>query len=118
MLADEGQLRMFAQNMYLLIGALICLGALAILVFLAWTGTKMGIWHLRRQRAEVRYRRQKLGGDGTPLPPTARGLCAGCQRVFDRVYHLPSGQRLCPECYGQSTDEGTKPDRDAEKVNP
>ena len=35
------------------------------------------------------------------FPPAAAGLCDRCGRVFESVYYLPSGTRLCANCFGE-----------------
>ncbi|MCP4708591.1 MAG: hypothetical protein GY869_08205 [Planctomycetes bacterium] len=56
-----------------------------------------------RERAVVRDKelseQAKYRSDGEMWPPTQRGLCESCERVFEKVYCLSSGERLCPECY-------------------
>lgn len=32
----------------------------------------------------------------------ARGMCEACQQVLEDIYYLPSGQRLCRDCYHQT----------------
>ncbi|MCK4276914.1 MAG: hypothetical protein KAX78_10400 [Phycisphaerae bacterium] len=52
-----------------------------------------------RRHAARRAYRAKFARDGRPYPPTGRGMCDSCSRSFETVYHLPSGNRLCPKCY-------------------
>jgi len=58
---------------------------------------------LRRNRAialaEKIKQQERFRPDGLPYPPCKRGMCDACVRPFEKVYYLPSGQRLCPECY-------------------
>ena len=53
----------------------------------------------RVKREKEALERAKYRSDGRALPPSHRGLCEGCEKVFEKVYNLPSGQRFCPECY-------------------
>ncbi len=53
----------------------------------------------RAAQAKEQDRREKFRPDGTAYPPFSRGLCDSCSSVFDKVYFLPSGTRLCPGCY-------------------
>lgn len=53
----------------------------------------------RAAQAKEQDRRKKFRPDGTAYPPFSRGLCDSCSSVFDKVYFLPSGTRLCPGCY-------------------
>ena len=91
----------FGANIYLLIGLLIVLAIIFILILTTWTSINVGIWQRRRKKADLEERRRKLQPDGQPYPPAGRGICSGCERGFEKVYHLPSGQRLCPDCYRQ-----------------
>ncbi len=95
----NGQLKMFGLNIYFLIGLLCVLGIGAILLVAAWTGLNITIWQARKKNAEQRERRRKYRADGSPYPPEGRGLCTACGRACEKVYHLPSGERLCPACY-------------------
>ena len=53
----------------------------------------------RRQR-----QREKYQGDGRPYPPAACGFCDRCEKACEKVYYLPSGRRLCPDCYAKTED--------------
>lgn len=57
------------------------------------------IWRLRQRRAYAQALAAKTQPNGEPYPPAGRGLCDRCGQAFDKVYHLRSGQRLCPACY-------------------
>ena len=46
------QIRMFGQNLYFLIGLLFALGVGSILAVVLWTGLRIGIFSLRRRRAQ------------------------------------------------------------------
>jgi hypothetical protein len=111
LLADEAQVRMFGLNLYLIIGAVLLLLFLGILLLVTWTALRMGTWRMRQRHAAERELRRRLGTDGRPLPPADRGLCHRCQQVHETVYHLPGGERLCPECYGEllgARDQGSQ----------
>lgn len=90
---------MFGRNIYFLIGLLLALGVIVTIIVALWTGVNIGVWHLQRKGAEKRARQRKQLPDGRLLPPATRGLCTRCGRAGDRVYQLPSGARLCPECF-------------------
>ncbi|MGD8452047.1 MAG: hypothetical protein PVJ57_09540 [Phycisphaerae bacterium] len=98
------QLRMFGMNIYLIIGALIVLGFLLVVLLVGWTGIKMWFWHMRMRRGQAEAERGRVGPGGKRLPPTGSGLCHRCGQP-GKVYHLPSGERLCPMCYGKSSKE-------------
>jgi hypothetical protein len=70
-----------------------------VLVIAAWTAIKLMIWHMRDRGDEAKHRRETFRPDGVPYPPASRGLCDRCGRSFEKVYHLPSGERLCPDDY-------------------
>jgi len=57
------------------------------------------LWEGRVRAARRQAHRDRHRADGTPYPPTGRGMCDRCQQAFEKVYHLPSGRRLCPDCY-------------------
>jgi hypothetical protein len=96
-------IKTFALNMHFLIGLLIGLAALLIFVVAVWTLLKVLVWRARHKRAEAQEAARKLRTDGLPYPPAGPGVCQRCQRAFDAVYHLPTGERLCPECYALRT---------------
>lgn len=102
-------LKTFGANIYLLIGLLICLGVLLVLILAAWTLLKIAVWQSRRKKAAEQERRQRLRPDGQPYPPAAPGLCQRCQRAGDAVYHLPSGERFCADCYARHIATGRTP---------
>lgn len=95
----------FALNMYFLIGLLIVAGVAIVLIIAFWTSIKIWIWNIRRRKADEAEHRRHFRPDGQPYPPASRGVCAGCARALDGVYHLPSGRRLCPDCYRRATAE-------------
>jgi len=92
-------LSIFAGNIALLIGLLIALAVGLFVVIAAWTSIKLIIWRTREHRAEAAHRRETLRPDGVPYPPASRGLCDRCGQTFEKVYYLPSGERLCPDDY-------------------
>jgi hypothetical protein len=96
-------IKTFGANIYMLIGLLLCIAATLVLAVVAWTFLKAAVWRARQKVAEEQERRQKLQPDGTPYPPLAPGVCQRCQRARDAVYHLPSGQRLCRDCYAAAS---------------
>lgn len=95
----------FAINLHLVIGAVLLLTVLLIAVIGIWTGIKIGLWRRDRKRAAQAEQRRKFQPDGQPYPPAGRGLCDGCGRMFDKVYHLPTGERRCPLCYERTLKE-------------
>jgi len=78
---------------------------LSILIFLAgvvvWIIGKHYVWRLRRSAARRSARRRRTRPDGRPYPPTGMGICSECEKAGLEVFHLPSGQRLCKDCYAR-----------------
>lgn len=78
---------------------------LSILIFLAglvaWIIGKHYVWRLRRSAARRSARRRKTRPDGRPYPPTGMGICSECEKAGLEVFHLPSGRRLCKDCYAR-----------------
>lgn len=89
------------RNLFLLISALIVAGVGFILIVVFWTSIKVAVWHRGKKRFEQRERERTHAPDGHRYPPAAAGLCDRCGRGFESVYYLPSGSRLCPNCYGE-----------------
>ncbi len=89
------------RNLFLLIGVLIAAGVGFILIVVFWTSIKVALWHRSKKRLEQREHERRHAPGGQPYPPTAAGLCDRCGRGFESVYYLPSGCRLCPNCYGE-----------------
>ncbi|MCK4343322.1 MAG: hypothetical protein KAY37_16530 [Phycisphaerae bacterium] len=89
----------FGQNIYLLIGLLVFLAIVIFVIIVAWTGINIGVWRAQKKNAEQQDLRRKFLPDGRPLPPTGRGVCTACCRACEKVYHLPTGERLCPMCF-------------------
>ena len=92
----------FAESMLFFLSLLMFLAVGVIGSIAAWMLVKLLTQRRRRRRAEARRSREKLGHNGEPLPPASPGLCDRCGRPFGRVYHLPSGQRLCPDDYDKA----------------
>lgn len=100
MLATARQ-QMFFINLMILV-ALLILAVVGFVVLVAsWTGLKIGIWHFRRKRADRQEQQRKQRPEDKAALPVGRGLCNRCGTVFNEVYHLPSGERICPACYQQ-----------------
>ena len=93
-----GQLENWSLNLHWLIGFLTCLGIVLILVVAAWTGVKIWLLRNRQKLAQRQRREQTHWPDGRPRPPMGEGICDACQTACN-VYYLPTGRRLCPECY-------------------
>jgi hypothetical protein len=89
----------FALNIFVLIGLLIALAAGVILLIAALIGLKLWIWHVAKRRSDARYQRERFRSDGELFPPAGRGLCDRCGEAYEKVYYLPSGERLCPDDY-------------------
>ena len=89
----------FAQNLHLIIGALILLFVLFVLLFSLWTGLSAWWWHIQRRRAYEAWIKTSRRADGTPYPPFIEGVCAQCGRGDRKIYFTDTGEELCPVCY-------------------
>lgn len=97
MLAQD--VRMWAQNIYWLIGLLI-FGGFALAVVLAlYIGIRMYLFNAGQKKSLEEYHRQTRRADGRMYPPSAVGKCDACGRICKKVYFVRSGELLCPECY-------------------
>ncbi|MFQ5411780.1 MAG: hypothetical protein ACE5EC_05765 [Phycisphaerae bacterium] len=99
------QLEMFAFNIRLLIGLLVCAALGFGLLIFSWTGLRAVLFNRKLKRAEKDLASRHHDAGGAPTPPTAPGVCQHCDRACDAVYHLPAGVRLCPACY-QNRENG------------
>lgn len=99
MLVATARLRMFGFNIWLIVGALLLLIVGLVLLVAGWTGVNIFFWRRGRRIADERMRADRVQSDGTPYPPFSRGICRECGRLVPKVYHLPDGQRLCPDHY-------------------
>ncbi|MDY7009374.1 MAG: hypothetical protein SVV80_01295 [Planctomycetota bacterium] len=67
---------------------------ISVIVILKWQ-----IWRMSKRRAERLAHMTRFRPDGLPYPPSGRGMCDVCEKAHEKVYHLPSGRRLCADCY-------------------
>jgi hypothetical protein len=110
MILGEIDYFMFGANIWLLVGILL-LGVVAIGVLIAaWTGVNIIVWKLRTRKAQTDYRRERFRPDGTPYPPSARGICERCKTVYPRVYYVESVGRLCPEHFEEWDRRRSRPE--------
>jgi hypothetical protein len=75
------------------------------------------LWQNRKRRAYRQAMKEKYRPDGQPYPPTGRAMCDACQKPYEKVYHLPSGQRLCTDCY-ESLETTTAEKDDCTEIPP
>ena len=80
------------------IALLLCLFLVGLIV---WAVARHFAWRLRRRMARRDAHRRSIRPDGQPYPPTGMGICCECERAGLAVYHLPSGRRLCKDCYAR-----------------
>lgn len=79
---------------------LLSLLALAFIAFIAlWTVARLVLHWIDYQKAQRQWRRERFQPDGTPYPPSGRGICHQCQQACEKVYFMESGRRLCPTCF-------------------
>jgi hypothetical protein len=88
----------FWQGIFFLLGILGCI-ALALLI--------ISLIRISKRRSQIAYDQQQrkkleIAPDGTPMPPLGRGLCDNCGEIFEKIYYLPTGPKLCPSCYKTS----------------
>ena len=92
--------QVFALNIYFLIGLLLLLAISTVLVVAFWTSIKIWMWNIRRRKAEDAERRRHFRTRRPAVPADRpRRLRGAVPEPWTWVYHLPSGQRLCPDCY-------------------
>ncbi len=97
-------------DIFYLVAIAIGVAALALLAGLVvWAVGRHYVWRLRRAVARKQAQRRKTRPDGLPYPPAGMGICSECEKAGPDVYHLPSGRRLCKDCYarieGLTTDD-------------
>jgi hypothetical protein len=91
--------RTLLTNLLLLLALLVCAAVLVLLLIAACTGFNLARWRQQKKQAATEEHRRRFRADGSPLPPTSRGICEVCQGVFEDVYVLPSGERRCRRCF-------------------
>ena len=96
---------------YLVARAVAVVAAVLVVGLVVWAVARHYVRRLRRRRAGERAHRRRYRPDGQPYPPVGMGICQECQQAGNEVFHLPSGKRLCKDCYARS--EGLDTDDDA-----
>jgi hypothetical protein len=94
-----GNLNVFAQNIYLLLGLLVFAGVTFVVIILSWSGIRVWFWQRSVDRATQAWRATRYRPDGTRFPPSGPGICFHCHTAFKKVYYLSTGDRVCPSCY-------------------
>ncbi len=89
----------FGMNIYLAIGVAIVMGVAALLLLTGWTLLKVLLWQRAQKREAAEVARKTRRADGRPYPPTAVGVCEGCNRGTQHVYCPPEAGMLCKACY-------------------
>lgn len=89
----------WALSVYWLVGLLFVIFVTLIVAVFSYAYLRSRIWQASVKRAEQKDYEQKHRPDGAAYPPASRGLCDSCQNCFEKVYFLPSGARLCENCY-------------------
>lgn len=97
---------MFAQNIVLLAGLLVCSCLSFFLLLSMVIGLKITWWHARRAAHERAIRVVHFDEQGLPLPPVSHGVCTDCGVVMQAVYNLSVERRLCPLCYREAVARG------------
>lgn len=104
--------RMWAQNIYFLIGVLIFGSICAVILIGLYIGLRVWIFKANQDRSMAEYYKRTRRADGKMYPPFAVGICEQCKGIRKKVYHLHTGERLCPECYEpfwRSAEKWTEP---------
>jgi hypothetical protein len=78
---------------------------LVVLIGIVIACIRIGLQRQRLTLDKIEEQKRKFLPDGRPVPPAARGICQVCQNTYDRVYHFPSGTRLCPACYKTESEK-------------
>ncbi len=90
----------FALNLFLILGALILLGAAFIVLIAAWTGIRVCICIIQRRRAERTWLRVSRRADGKRYPPFVEGICGECGRGGRKIFFPPDSDKiLCHKYY-------------------
>lgn len=101
----QADLRMFGQNLFLIIGGVLLLALLLFLGFVAWTGLNMLVFYAGKRRAEREHVRQTRRADGELYPPMIEGICEVCKRGGHKIYFPEVGMAMCSPCYERSWRE-------------
>ena len=64
----------------------------------------IALLRLSKRSAQITFERHQnkkleIAPNGTPLPTLGRGICDECAQLFEKVYFLPAGDKLCPGCF-------------------
>jgi len=76
---------------------------------LLWAGIRLGIHYLRLAYDKKHDYRKHHCADGSPLPPTDRGICDHCRQYFDKVFFFPSGAHICKSCMEKQPNHTLEP---------
>lgn len=94
-------------NLFLIIGALICLAVTALFAVAAWVAINVWLSGRRERRSWEDYQRSTRRADGRPYPPFIEGVCDLCGRGDRKIYQAEWGQALCPPCYESAWPQRT-----------
>ena len=95
----------FGGNLYFLLGFWFWVFVAVAAIIVAWTVLKMLLWVSQKKASDRKLRERKTDADGGTCLPVSRGICTRCGQFHDKVYHLPSGVRLCRGCYDGDEEE-------------
>lgn len=93
------QIQMWSQNIVYLIGLLLCLAFSGVVLFVLCIALRVHLFQRRQRQSFEAYRKATRRADGKSYPPQTGGICEKCGRVKRVVYHLPSGDKMCHDCY-------------------
>lgn len=97
MLAQD--LRAFGLRIYFMIGALLCAGATLLILVGLYMAFKIWLSERRQKHSYAEYYARTRRADGKMYPPRSGGICELCGRVRTVVYHLPTHEHICADCY-------------------
>jgi hypothetical protein len=81
-----------------LVGLLIVAVGIVLLV-IGYAFLRSYLWRKGVKKEQQQAYQKTHCPDGTPLPPTARGICDCCAKCFESVFYLESGRKLCENCF-------------------
>lgn len=99
-------LKMFGENIALLIGILTCLGLGTVLFLVVYVTLRATYAARRSAKGLEHYEMSRRDAQGRVLPPIGHGICQQCGRVPPHVYFLADGTRLCRDCLDARPSEG------------
>jgi hypothetical protein len=92
-------LEFFGQGIVLLIGILVFLLFAGIVALVACVAVRVWVFRLRQRQAREAYLKRTRRADGKIYPPRGGGMCEQCGGIRKVIYFVPTGEKLCHDCY-------------------